>query len=227
MRRINYLFIFVLLLGISTNAYSQNTTPKKVTTTPRSYAATLKVSTLGFGLEGVTNVAQDLNVRVGGHFFNYTHNGGGSSTDDYKYDAQAKLLSFSALADYYIGGSIFRVTGGLLVNLNKVDITMIPNKSYTINGQVYNPSDIGQVTATTDFVKAAPYLGLGLFNPLSASKVGFTMDIGGVYQSAPNVTMTATKLLTPTASQEDVVEKNLDWFKFYPVVTFGLTYKFN
>jgi len=226
MRRTKYLLVIVLLLGMSVNSYAQNTTTKKVTTTPRSYAATLKISTLGFGLEGVTNITPDLNVRVGGHFFSYTHNGGGTSTDDYKYDAKANLLSFSALADYYIAGSIFRVTGGILLNLNKVDITMTPNKSYNVNGQIYSPSDIGIVTATTDFVKAAPYLGLGLFNPLSANKVGFTMDVGGVYQSAPNVTMTATKLLTPTATQEDIVEKNLDWFKFYPVVTFGLTYKF-
>ena len=224
MRRINYLLVIALFLGMSINGYSQ-TTPKTVAT-PRSYAATLKISTLGIGLEGVTNLAKDFNVRVGGHFFNYTHNGGGSSTDEYKYDAEAKLLSFSALADYYIAGSIFRVTGGLLLNLNKVDIIMTPVQSYVINGQTYAPGDVGVVTATTDFVKAAPYIGIGLFNPLASSKVGFTMDVGGVYQSSPNVTMTATKLLTPTASQDKIVEDNLKWFKFFPVVTLGLTYKF-
>ncbi len=220
MKKVQY-FLLVFSLVLTVNAFSQTIPPSK------SYAVTLKASTLGFGLDGTTSIANNLNVRLGGQVFSFSYDGGGTVDDDFKYNAKANLLSFSALVDYFPGGSIFKITGGLLLNLNKVDVTMIPSQTYVVNGSTYNAERLGDVLTTTDFAKVAPYLGIGLFNPLAYRQFGFTMDIGGIYQSSPNVTMVATKLMEPTASQSAIVEENIKWFKFYPVVTLGLTYRFN
>lgn len=223
MKKVQYfLIVFSLVLTVNASAQTKIITPPK-----KSYALTLKVSTLGLGLDGTTNIAKDLNVRVGGHFMSLGYNAGGKADEDYKYDAKAKLLSFSALVDYFPGGSIFKISGGLLFNLNKVEITMIPNQVYHINGKTYDQSNLGQVLTTTDFAKVAPYLGIGLCNPLAYKQFGFTMDIGGIYQSAPKISMSATGLMEPTATQSAIIEDNVKWFKFYPVLTLGLTYKFN
>jgi len=224
MKKVKY-FLIVFSLALAVNSFSQ---PRNLTVPfKRSYALSLKLSTLGVGLDGTTNLAKNLNVRLGGHFIPLTYNGGGSVNDEYRYSAKANLLSFSAIVDYFPGGSIFKVSGGLLLNLNTVDVTMIPNQTYYVNGKKYNSDNLGDVLTTTDFNKVAPYLGIGLCNPLSYKKFGFTMDIGGIYQSNPKITMTATKLMTPTATQSAIVEDNVKWFKFYPVLTLGLTYKFN
>ena len=220
MRKVQY-FLIVFSLVLAVNAFSQT----KTIPPSKSYALTLKLSTLGIGLDGATNIAKDLNVRVGGNFFSFNIDGG-KAGDDYIYTAKTNLLSFSALVDYFPGGSIFKVSGGVLLNLNKVDIDMIPGQTYNINGKTYDKTNLGSVNSKTEFTKINPYLGIGLGNSLAYKKFGFTMDIGTVYQFEPQVTMTATGLIAPTASQESIVEDNVKWFKVYPVVTFGLTYRF-
>lgn len=220
MRKFQY-FLIVFSLVLSVNAFAQT----KTIPPSKSYAVTLKLSTLGIGLDGATNIAKDLNVRVGGHFMSFNVDGG-KAGDDYIYTAKTNLLSFSALVDYFPGGSIFKVSGGVLLNLNKVDIDMIPGQTYTVNGKTYDKTNLGTVNSKTEFTKINPYLGIGIGNSLAYKKFGFTMDIGTVYQFEPQVTMTATGLIAPTASQESIVEDNVKWFKVYPVVTFGLTYRF-
>jgi hypothetical protein len=220
MKKVQY-FLIVFSLVLAVNAFSQT----KTIAPSRSYAVTLKASTLGFGLDGATNIAKDLNVRVGGNFFSFNVDGG-KAGDDYIYTAKTNLLSFSALVDYFPGGSIFKVSGGVLLNLNKVDIDMIPGQTYNVNGKIYDKNNLGTVNSKTEFTKINPYLGIGIGNSLAYKKFGFTMDIGTVYQFEPQVTMTATGLIAPTASQESIVEDNVKWFKVYPVVTFGLTYRF-
>lgn len=223
MKKIQY-FLVVFSFVLSGIAFSQ---PKTVPLTPaKSYALTLKLSSLGVGLDGTTNIAKDLNVRLGGQFFKFSVEGG-KPGDDYLYNAKVTLLSFSALLDYFPGSSIFKISGGLLLNLNKVDNDLTPGATYIVNGKTYDKNNLGRVNAVTEFTKINPYLGIGLCNPLSYKKFGFTMDIGTVYQFEPMVSMTATGLISPTASQSSIVEENVKWFKVYPVVTFGLTYKFD
>jgi hypothetical protein len=223
MTKVKYFFV-VLSLVLVSNVFAQ---PKTVPVSPtRSYAATLKLSSLGIGLDATTNLAKDFNVRVGGQFYAFSVNGG-KTGDDFIYTADTKLLSFSALVDYFPGGSIFKISGGLLINLNKVETNLVPGQSYVINGKTYDKSNLGDVTTTTEFTKVNPYLGIGIGNALAYKKFGFTMDLGTTYQFEPQVSMTGNGLIAPTARQSDIVQNNISWFKLYPVLMFGLTYKFN
>jgi hypothetical protein len=193
----------------------------------QDYAAVVKVSTLGITAEGLRSFGPDLNARLGFSFFSYKLEGGGGTKDDYKYAASANLTSVSLLADYFPFQNWLRLTGGLVINLNKAELEMDPAKSYTVGGQTYTPATIGGMDAKIDFNKVSPYIGLGIGNPTAGeSGLGFTFDVGAMYHGSPKVNLNATGLLAPSADQAALIESNLDWFKFYPVLSLGLSYKF-
>lgn len=192
----------------------------------QDYAAAVKASTLGVTVEGIRSFGPMFNGRLGVSFFSYKLDGGGDSGDDYKFDATLNLQSVSLLADYFPFENFFRITGGLIINLNKLDLKMSPNKTYTVGSTLYTPALLGNMKAKVDMNKVSPYIGIGFDNPTAGSGLGFTMEIGGIYQGAPKVSLEAEGLLKPSESQAPIIEDNLSWFKFYPVINLGLTYKF-
>ncbi len=194
----------------------------------QDYAASLKVGTLGINLEGVRSFGEDFNARVGFAFFNYNYDGGGGD-EDFEYSAGLKLFSISMLADYFPFGNTFRLTGGVLINLNTFDVDLVPTETYTVGGDEYTPDKLGKLTAKIDFNKLSPYIGIGIGNPTAGdSGLKFALDIGTVYQGAPKVDLSATGLIEPSAApdQQEQLQDNVSWFKWFPVVSLGITYKF-
>lgn len=195
----------------------------------QNYSIGANAGARGFGMDLKRAFGENLNVGIGFSLFSITVDGG-TDKDDYKYSADAKLSSFNLFADWFpFEGSIFRVTGGFVLNLNKSDVVLNPTKTYTVGGDVYGPEQLGNLTAKIKFNPLAPYFGLGIGNPTqSVSNLSFTLDVGTFYQGGAIVELEATKLLKPSATpdQEAQLEENLSWFKWYPVVNFGVNYRF-
>lgn len=209
--------IIFLFLVIASTLYSQD------------YAAALKLSTTGITAEAIRSFSPNFNARLGFSFFSYSLNGGGGSGDDYSYNAKLGLFTISALADYFPFERGLKLTAGLIINLNKFEADMKPTKSYTVGGDLYTPDLLGTMNANISFNKVAPYIGIGFGNPTAGSSgLGFSFDIGTIYQGSPKANLSATGLIEPSASpdQQKQLEENLSWFKWYPVLSFGLTYKF-
>lgn len=198
------------------------------TISAQDYAAALKVSTRGIAAEVVRSFGEDFNVRLGYAYLTLNLEGGGG-TEDYEYTAESNLNSISAIADYFPFGGSFRICGGVLFNLNSATTILTPTKTYKIGNDNYTPDKLGTLDAKIDFDPIAPYLGLGFGNPTSGD-AGFsvTFDVGAMYHGAAKVDLTAEGLLEPSASQdqEELIENNLDWFKWYPNISLGLNYKF-
>lgn len=211
---LSYLFLFYLFCNPCIETFAQK------------YGVSFKVSTLGLSLEGIRSFGDQLNARAGLSFFTINMNGGGEG-DDYSYDAKLKLLTFSALADWFPFDFNMRVTGGIFINLNKGDITLRPSKSHTVGGTIYTPEMLGSLSASVDVNLISPYLGIGFGNRLLTEGLYFTLDAGAIYQGAPKVDLSAMGLLEPSAEQQPIIEDNIKWFKFYPILSFGLTYNFN
>ena len=197
-----------------------------------SVALVGQVGLRGLGGEVVVGVAEQLNFRAGAAGFSYNYSG---SQDDIDYDIDFGLLSYSAMGDYYAMGGGFRVTGGLILNKNKIDLTAEPGAvTYTIGDQEYRVSDVGALTGRVDFNDTAPYIGIGWGNPVGSDKqLGFMVDLGAMIQGSPNVTMNATGAIstdeefkTNLDREEGKVEDDLSAFKIYPVLSIGITYKF-
>jgi len=195
----------------------------------QEYAISLKASTIGMHLELFRSLNSSFNVHVGGSFFKYNYKTTPGAKDDYSLDAHLTLNNFTALVDWMPFESYsFRVSGGICYNNNNPDVLAVPAVNKVIGGDVYNKDNLGNMGVNLTFNSLNPYLGVGMGNPLSEGrKIGYTFDLGFYYQGAPGVGLKAEGLLAPSASpaQEAIVEHNLKWFKFYPVLSFGITYK--
>ena len=102
---------------------------------------------------------------------------------------------------------------------------MTPSESYDIGGRIYTPEMLGNLSVNVGFHKVAPYLGFGL-RSVNVKGLGFTGDIGAFYHGPPSVDLTASSLLEPSTEQAPIIEDNIKWFSFYPVITLGLIYTF-
>lgn len=198
------------------------------------FGVTAKVGTLGYGIEGTTGLAENVNLRFG-------YNGlSGDLFRDYDYEmngttatfsAKASLETFSLLADWHAFGAAFRFTGGLMYNNNKFEGSA-PLGYYNI-GSGTTTYHVGLDTTVEGSRNVAPYFGVGWGNGVSKDKHWIlSADLGVLFQGSPNVTLIPTgsgaALVTPAdiAIEESNLEDELNTYRFYPVASIGATYHF-
>ena len=191
----------------------------------------LKVGSLGYGGEAIMNVISPLNARIGMNFLSLSPDlGDAAATEDYTMDATINLQAFYAVLDFYpFHRSSFHLSGGMYMSTNNIESKIHPIQTYTIGGDEYTPEKLGDIDLELKMDGTCPYLGFGFGNRLNGnSGLGMNIDIGGYYQGSPTAKMFAEGLIEPTASpdQEKIVEDSLEGLTWYPIVTFGLVYKF-
>jgi hypothetical protein len=219
----------LLAIGIST--------PVAAFANTGDIALGVKGSTAGIGGEVTVGVIENLNFRTGYNAFNYD---GNATKSDINYDYKLRLSSLPLLLDLHPFGGSFRVTSGIFINNNKVTATAKANSgtNVTINGQNYAiGTDIGSLTGKVDFRNTAPYLGIGWGNAVGKhSRVTISFDAGVMFQGTPNVSLTPNNVNTALvntvvlnqniASEEAQLKNDIKDFRYYPVVSLGLAYKF-
>ncbi|GAB3458518.1 hypothetical protein GCM10027321_14260 [Massilia terrae] len=199
-------------------------------------AATLDAGTTGAGLHLVVPMETYLNGRFGVNAFNHDMDKRSGAVD---YDMKGKLRTVDILFDWYLReGSPFRLTGGILYNDNQFHATgKASSGSFTLNGNTYTAADVGLLTGTVKFRKAAPYFGIGWGNPLAGSKrLQFSGDLGAFYQGNADVHLVSLGCTTSntvcSAIAHDVaveqarVKSDMQSYKFYPVLRASVSYRF-
>lgn len=192
-----------------------------------------RISTLGIGPEISIGFSDYLTTRVSAHWGKFSVDG---DTNDVKYDADMNLASGLATMEWNVFGGGFHVDVGVIAHDNYVEATAKPIAgTFTFNGVTYTTAQAGNVSGDVDFDNSvAPYLGIGWGNPVDEdTNWTFFVNLGVVFQGSPDVTLKATGTLAndPTFQQnlkleEEELEDELKNFKYYPVVTLGMTYKF-
>ena len=192
---------------------------------------TIKGGSLGIGVDGtVSLVPSRVNARVNFNFFNYSFNG---TQGDVKYNVDLKLRSFGVLVDLHPSTHVgFRLSGGVLFNKNKLAMKSDQlTGTYTIGSKVYTVNQVGTVNGGVNFKTGAPYLGLGWGNA-AGRRVGFAFDLGVVFQGSPQVSLAATGPIASDANfkndltqETQKVRDDLKPFKYYPVISLGITFK--
>jgi len=189
-------------------------------------ALSAKLGTLGLGVEGTFGLTEQFNARLGFNRYDYDRS---ETISDIDYDLNLEWRSISLLADWHPFGNSFRFTAGLMNNGNEV--TGSSSSTGLTIGDTFYPG-IGLDTKL-DFDTTAPYLGVGWGNALAADKGwGFNVDLGIMYQGSGNVTLTPTgpgaSLVDPNdiALEEQKFEDDIRNYKYYPVFSFGVSYKF-
>jgi hypothetical protein len=223
------LFLVVLLVALGES-------PARAET-----ALSVNAGSLGLGVELTQSFSPYLDGRVGFHGGNLTERR--RLVADVDYDATAKARTGTALLDWHPAATGFRLTGGVVYNGSRVDaLSRIPDSGvYRIGGVNLPAAQVGRLRGRADFKTFAPYVGLGWGGPLAShSRLGFTFDLGAFYQGAPNVTLTPVLpagspldnpvgralLAVAVAEEERRAEKDLSSYKYYPVLSLGLSYRF-
>jgi len=204
-------FFLLALLGFATPAQSGD------------FAIGAKVGTLGLGAEAVINVVPMVaNLRLQGNVFNYNTT---LTKTNVSYDGKLKLSSVGLLADIYPFAGKFRVTGGLYYNGNKFNLNAQNTGAVVIGGNTYiNPN----IQTTIDFNKTAPYIGIGWGDSISSgSPIGFSFELGALYQGNPSSTIVAPGVSpADIAAEKKQLDDSLNWFTWYPVVSVGVNFRF-
>jgi hypothetical protein len=189
-------------------------------------AVTAKLGTLGLGVEGTFGLTEHFNARLGINKFDFDRT---DTIDDIEYDLDLEWQSISLLADWHPFGNPFRFTVGLMSNGNELSGSSTAD-NITIGDESY--TNVG-LDAKLDFDATAPYLGVGWGNALAADKGwGFNVDVGVLFQGSGDVTLTPTgagaSLVDPAdiAAEERAFEDDIKDYKYYPVFSFGVSYKF-
>ena len=191
----------------------------------QNYGLAVKMTTLGATVETSRTLSNHFRVRLGASFFTYKHDGEDAS-EDFKYSGDLDLSSFSVLLEVYPMKNSIYLVGGMLINSNEATITFTPQNTYHYGGIAYTPEMLGDMTAVMSFNSIAPYTGIGFGNRIGKKGLGFSMELGVVFQGKPDIELSATKLLEPSATQSEQVEENLEWAQYYPVLSIGLIYTF-
>jgi hypothetical protein len=190
-------------------------------------AINASLGSLGAGAGIVVGLSESVHLRAGGNFFAISHQWQGYSTEDFSLSTDIKLRSAMLLADWYPApaSTSFRISGGLILNMNSFSGTLTPRNTYTFGGDVYTPEDLGDVDVDFSFPLLAPFISTGFGSALSGSRLGVHTEVGVFYQQSPKVSFTAEGYLKPTESQAPVMQNNLSWANLYPVFTVSVYYR--
>ncbi len=196
----------------------------------------VKLGTLGFGVEYAQPLNDYFNVRAGLNWLNWDYD---TDIDDISYDGELALQSISVVADYHPFANGFRLTAGAFYNNNSLDVTAKPMAgTYTINNVRYPASAIDSVSGEVSFNSIAPYIGLGWGRDIqSSSHWSFNFDLGLLYQGDPDPDLNGrcsaampgaacAQFQRNLAVEEQKLKDDAEDIKFYPVISFGVTYSF-
>jgi hypothetical protein len=192
----------------------------------------IKIGTLGIGAEMTFGLLPQLNARVGINGFSYGYD---AAVEEIDYDFDLNLFSGSLLADWHFLGGAFRVTGGLVLNRNELDLQASTSRDrYIIDDVAYSVDDIGKLRGTIDFNTISPYLGIGWGNAVGGnSRICFFMDLGVLFQGSPKADLSVTGPVGSDAdfqrhlrNEEKEIEDETDKYTLYPVISIGVAYKF-
>lgn len=194
------------------------------------FALGAKAGTLGLGVEATAGLSERVNLRFGVNNYTYSFD---ETTSGIRYDADLKLQSGALLLDWHPFGGVFRLSAGYMRNKNALDLKATPTQNQTIGDQEYTPAQIGTLVGNVKFKKSAPYAGIGWGNAANGRGLGFSAEVGAIFQGAPEVTLRGDGGLAGDPAfeadlrrEEQEAEDDLEDFKIYPVVSFGLSYRF-
>src|SRR5713226_9063881 len=206
----------------------------------------VKVSTLGIGGEAAIAVSHRSNVRFGFNAFSYGHT---FDKDGVTYKGTLDLRSAQATFDLFFLKEFHISPGVLVYNGNNVtaNASVPGGKSFTLSNTNYVSAAADPITGTGKLTvyKAAPMLLVGFGNLVPRSRhFSTSFEIGAAYQGPPRVTLSlsgsacdSTGLFCRSISSDPTIQANVvseqaklnksaSPYKFYPVVSFGVGFKF-
>jgi hypothetical protein len=207
-------------------------------------------SSLGLSGQLAVQIMERANVRVGFNWFDYH---GTATSGGVLYKGDLRLESVNANFDYFVFRK-FHVSPGLLIynNNNGSETASIPaGETFTYGNTTYESSAASPalVNARLGLNKVAPEIlfGYGNMIPRRGRRWAWEVEAGIAYQGSPKVALALTGFVctppndagptcvnaaTDPSVQSDVriqegkASSDASVFRFYPVVSVGISYSF-
>jgi hypothetical protein len=200
-------------------------------------AVQVQGGTLGLGASVAFPVSKTVNARVGYAGYSMSRKVNDTSST---YDGTLKLSNLLGVLDWHPGEHSFKVSVGAIATGNKIDVVAVPvGGSFRLGGASYSTSQVSSVKGSIKVGSGvAPYVGLGLGNPLGeGSHLSFLFDLGVIFTGTPNVNLTATcapSLATATCNQVQQsvatevtdLRNNATDLRIWPVINVGFGWRF-
>ena len=192
----------------------------------------LKGGTLGIGGEAGIALTDDFVLRGGVNYLKFDFD---STISDIDYTMEPEFKNGSLLLDWHPFSGAFRLTGGLYVNGNEINVDGTYRRDL-LPAEFQQYADLVRVKGTVDFNSIAPYAGLGWNSNHGQKGWGVAFDVGVMFQGSPNVSDLYVEAPLDIGSRPEVVrfldeqkkaiEDDLDPFQYYPVASLTLSYNF-
>lgn len=181
--------------------------------------------TLGLGLGIDAKVSPYTGFRFG---FNRFKTSSDWEEDDLEYEAGIDFDSVHGLLDWHPFGGKFRLTGGVMATDHRIDAAAEVEAGDEIGDG--RATRRGRLEAEVRFEEWTPYIGSGWDWRFDRSDLEMTLDLGVLARGNPDVKLRETS--DTGASEQDLneaeneIEDEWSDFNIYPVVQFGLLYRF-
>ncbi len=187
----------------------------------------ISFSTFGVGPFVFYQLKKSIRLKANANyiFYNYSLN---KLLSDLEGTAKLRIGGIGIFSDWYFYKVIY-VTGGISTNFNSVDVNEKMANYLMIGDIEMTPDEIGRVGIKLEPAWAlSPYIGIGGGRKISVkNKFGYSLEIGTFFQGLPKVELSATGMLSPTASkeQEKIIENNIKPIDFWPKVAINIMYR--
>ncbi len=190
-----------------------------------------RFGTLGLGLEVGRGIADNWAVRAGLNGFSADRS---VTQSNVRYDAEIDLRSAGVTFDWHPAAGAFRVSAGAFYNGTQFSVLgRATGGTFDFNGTTYNASEIASLSGKVSFKKFAPFIGVG-FGNVTKRGFSYSVDLGALYQRAPEVELNVSCGVTAQCSQltRDVqaeqaqLRSDVKDYRFWPVIQAGFGYVF-
>lgn len=183
------------------------------------------------GVDYTRAINHRLNLRVGFNYMDFKINNFETNFGRFQYwasiDLETKQSSLEVLTEMNIWkGRVRLVTGAAYVFGNHLSGQIQLRDNTPLNDIELTPEEIGFLRGTITFRSPiSPYFGMAFGNAFPKSGLGLSMDLGAYYRGKPLLDLDATNLVRTNTNNEEIVERNISSYRWWPVVSFRLAYK--
>ena len=214
----------------------------------RGVGVGVRVSSLGIGGEIAVAVSRHSNVRSGFNAFSYKYN---FASDGINFATNLKLQSAEAHYDWYPTGQRIHLSPGVIAyNGNKVtaNASVPGGQLLTLDGAPYISDPNNPVTGNASIAlnKVAPSLTFGVGNLVRGNgrRVAVNFEIGAAYHGTPQGTFhlaggvcspqfgVCQTIASDSEAQANILAEqnktnhNISPYRFYPLISLGVGYRF-
>ena len=238
MKKAFFAVLWFLTVGVVVNNVSAQETP--VGGIFENFGVALKAGTYGIGLDVSTSLHPNIKARLGYNYFGYKYTAGlnydadGVSGNDVPVaidNAEIRFPNANLLIDYFpMPSGIFHLTAGLYFGQTKLSINGSAPEAFYVNDYVIKPNIDDSYSAHLKLGNTVkPYFGIGLGRTIPKSSVGFKFELGVLYHGPYKIESDNVDNFAVADADKSKLPELVDIVitKFWPMMTFSLSYRIN